>query len=515
MFDSCCRLHADPMTEPPPPSAPADDTISAAPRSSSGVFRSEHDRYVAGVSGGVAERVGVDPLFIRLGLVAATLFLSRDNSGAAAVPLVAYLAAWLFLPTRSNRSLVRRINNQAAQQETLGAGAVFGLALFGLSRPSLIWAGLLFAIAMAMLTDRPTPAEVQRLGDNSPPVGPPPPLSAADRARTWGRSLRGAPLLQNEPGARAQRPPARSPKLWPLTTALLFAYALTCVLLDNLLAGGVDPGVAVNGALLIVGVVMVLSGWRGRAWLTLLAVVPLVPFWIAFTLAGVDRVPNEPFVAAPGGYDSGDVVQASQPYGGLLVDLRRAELPSSGEITVEVGVTVGQVDVWVPKEAQIRLTGQVGFAEVDVYQENDWYSRTNDLLANWGLNRNYEALGRACFENVADEIGLRYVAEISNVNVAPTANAFDVADSIEAAGYPRPILQPTEFFEPIFDLRTGEMLIDEFTGEPIFEPVYFEEWIFQSNNNGGLCTPEPAPDNPLVITIDATVGVGNLKVHRV
>lgn len=502
------------MSEPPPPSAPADNTVTASQRSAIGVFRSERDRYVAGVSGGIAERVEIDPLFIRLGLVAATLFLSRDNAGAAAVPLVAYLAAWLLLPSRSIRSLVRRVNQQTAQQEILGAGAVFGLALLCLSRPGLIWAGLLFAIAVAMLSDRPVTPGRQQPTSASPLAGPPPP-SSADRARTWGRSLRGAPLLQDEPGVSAQRPPSRFPKLWPLTAALLFAYALTCVLLDNLLADGIDPGVAVNGAIFIIGAVLVLSGWRGRAWLTLLAVIPLVPFWIAFTLAGVDRVPNQSFVAAPGGYDNGDVVQASQPYGGLLVDLRRTELPTSGELTVEVGVTVGQVDVWVPREAEIRLTGQIGFAEVDVYRENDWFTGTNELLASWGLNRSYEAMGRDCFENYADEVGLRYVAEISNVNVAPTATAFEVADSIEAAGYPRPMLQPAEFFEPIFDVRTGEMIIDEFTGEPVFEPVYFEEWIFQSNNNGGLCTPEPAPDNPLVITIDATIGVGNLKVHRV
>ncbi len=511
--------------DPPPPSAIADppdpsNALGAAaetPRRRLGVFRSARDRYVAGVAGGVAERLNVDPLFIRLGLVAATLFLNRDASGAGAIPLLAYFVAWLILPSRSDQSLLRRIGQRSAQQEIVGAGAVLALTLLLLSRPTLIWAGVLFAIAVAMLTDRGVAAEQNETEPNGTTSihdpHAPQPLSESDRARTWGRSLRGAPLFQREPRVRAPRRPARTPKLWPLTLSLIFAYGFACVLLDNLLAGGVDPGVAVNGALLIIGAVMMLSGWRGRAWLTMLLVLPLIPLWYAFSVAGADRVPDLSFAVAPNGYESGDVIRASRGYGGLLVDLSRAELPPSGEITAHVGITAGQVDVWVPREAELRIIGEVGLGNIEVFQEFEWYATSIELLADWGLNRSYAALGRECVEIVSDDSDLRFTAEISNVAISSSATGIEVADAVEAAGYPRPRVETIEQVTQAFEEETDNYLIDPSTGEPMLEIV--DQWTFQVNTNGGLCVPEPAPESPLVITIDATIGLGNLKVHRV
>lgn len=504
--------------DPPPPPAIADPSEPADPpleqqRRRPSVVRSVRDRYVAGVAGGFGKRLNVDPLFIRVGLVGLTLLLGREE-GPAALPVVAYFLAWLILPTGSERSLLRRIQHRSAQQEIAGAAAVLVLALLMLSRPSLIWAGVLFAVAVAMLTDRGRTVD-QPTTDATETTPHPQPVGPADRARTWGRSFRGGPLLEREPKVETPPRPTRSPKLWPLTVSLLFAYGFGCVLLDNLLANGVDPGVAVNGALLIVGAVMLLSGWRGRAWITLLLVVPLIPLWFAFSVAAVDRLPDHPFVASPDGYESGDVIRASNTYGGLVIDLSRTELPATGELIAEVGVTAGQVDVWVPREAEVRIIGHVGLGAIDVYREVDWYSDSTESLANWGLNRTYPALGRECFEHYTDDTGLGYIAEISNVDAASAATPAQVADNIEEAGYPRPVLEVAERIEPVFDDVSGELIIDQLTGAPVSEPVPFNQWIYQANNNGGLCVPEAAPTNPLVITIDATIGLGNLKVHRV
>lgn len=529
-----CFMNVDP----PPPSADAEptDTITAPPSMAEPrpsffhkvrVFRSVRDRYVAGVAGGAAERLDVDPLFIRLGLVAATLVLGRDESGVAVLPLLAYFAAWTTLPTTSDRSLLRRIRQRPAQQEIVGAGAVLILGILLLSRPSLIWAGVLFAIAVAMLTDRGRPEatnepEATALTDRPLVDGSPTPqagnaeaMTSAERARTWGRSLRGAPLLQREPRVREPRPPRRSPKLWPLTASLLFAYGFACVLLDNLLDNGVDPGVAVNGALLIIGAVMLLSGWRGRAWITLFLVLPIIPLWMAFSVAGIDRVADQPLALRSGGYEDGAVIQASQSYGGLTVDLSRVDLPMSGEITAEVGVTAGQVDVWVPRDAEIRLIGNVGLGNIQVYREFDWYSTQIETVTNWGLNRSYPALGRECFESWNDDESLRYLAEREGVVVSPTATPAEIADAIETAGFTRPINEIIRQDEQRFDSQTGEFMFDEQTGEPIFETTNTNQWSIQTSESGGLCLPEPAPENPLVITIDATLGIGNLKVHRV
>ncbi|QJY46200.1 PspC domain-containing protein [Pseudonocardia broussonetiae] len=53
--------------------------------------RSRDDRMVAGVCGGTARALGVDPALVRLGLVLLTVF----GAGAGAI---AYVAAWILLP---------------------------------------------------------------------------------------------------------------------------------------------------------------------------------------------------------------------------------------------------------------------------------------------------------------------------------------------------------------------------------------------------------------------------------
>jgi phage shock protein C len=55
------------------------------------VHRSQHEKMVAGVAGGLAEYFGVDPTWLRLGWIAALLVTGP-------VALIAYLACWLVVP---------------------------------------------------------------------------------------------------------------------------------------------------------------------------------------------------------------------------------------------------------------------------------------------------------------------------------------------------------------------------------------------------------------------------------
>jgi phage shock protein PspC (stress-responsive transcriptional regulator) len=64
-----------------------DHTTSTGPRP---LYREPEDRMIAGVCGGVAKHLGVDPLIVRLSAVALAF--------AGGAGLVAYLAAWLLAP---------------------------------------------------------------------------------------------------------------------------------------------------------------------------------------------------------------------------------------------------------------------------------------------------------------------------------------------------------------------------------------------------------------------------------
>ncbi len=73
-------------TAPPPPPPPPGDAARRSP-----LRRSNSDRVVAGVAGGVARHFGIDPVIIRLAFVVITLI-------GAGSGLLLYLIAWLVIP---------------------------------------------------------------------------------------------------------------------------------------------------------------------------------------------------------------------------------------------------------------------------------------------------------------------------------------------------------------------------------------------------------------------------------
>ena len=72
------------------------DDVSAAPRAVSGkrLMRSATDRRVAGVCGGLAEYLGVDPTVVRLAWVVLSIY-----PGAIICGVLAYLVAWFVIPS--------------------------------------------------------------------------------------------------------------------------------------------------------------------------------------------------------------------------------------------------------------------------------------------------------------------------------------------------------------------------------------------------------------------------------
>lgn len=78
----------------------------AAPPGRKTLHRTEHDKMLAGVAGGLAEYFGVDALLVRLA------FFLLLIPGGVGVPL--YLAAWILIPLKGNRySIGERVLNRA------------------------------------------------------------------------------------------------------------------------------------------------------------------------------------------------------------------------------------------------------------------------------------------------------------------------------------------------------------------------------------------------------------------
>ena len=56
------------------------------------LYRSQHDRLVAGVAGGIANYFGVDPTLVRLAWLLLTVF------ALGPLALLIYLGCWLIMP---------------------------------------------------------------------------------------------------------------------------------------------------------------------------------------------------------------------------------------------------------------------------------------------------------------------------------------------------------------------------------------------------------------------------------
>ncbi|MBF6621651.1 MAG: PspC domain-containing protein [Patulibacter sp.] len=86
--DAPTAQHQPPRPGEPVPSPPADERDGRAP--ATGLYRSTHDRMLAGVCGGIAERYGIDAVIVRLAFLASLLI------GGAGV--LFYIAAAIVIP---------------------------------------------------------------------------------------------------------------------------------------------------------------------------------------------------------------------------------------------------------------------------------------------------------------------------------------------------------------------------------------------------------------------------------
>lgn len=529
---------AAPATEPPSPPPPDAGARSSRPPR---LWRSGHDRYLAGVAGGVGERLAVDPFYVRIALVVATLLLA----GAHAPPLaaLAYVAAWLLVAEPGSRPLAARVRDDGdARREVavavllLGATAVLVPRLGPGGSTGLRLGVALFGLAVLLLATRPEPGRSTvrppatpapagpgggagddagpggGAGDDAGPVGdagppPPPPTGqpgpqparnasgaasppgtqhAPGRPSPWTRTAPSLPLA----GAWRGRPrrPRREPALWPLAISALLLYAVVCVIIDQLLDPGLDPGVAVSGALLIVAAVLVTSTWRGRARSTIVLAVALLPLWAGFTLTGIERYPgvgertHRPATAteAAAGFELG--------YGRTVVDLRSVPLGPGDELRTSVALTAGTARVRIPADARLVVTGDIGLGSISVNRHDRWDGR-GGIVLDRTLDRRYGPIPSSCV--------LQPVGSVAGQGLNFTNASFDSLDELDAELRRRgwPAARPTDPPGP---------------GDP-------GEWVLVGvDEQWQLCDPSaPAiPDDPATIVLDARLGIGTLEITR-
>jgi phage shock protein PspC (stress-responsive transcriptional regulator) len=339
------------------------------------------ERVIAGVAGGVADYLNVDPLLLRVSFAGLMIF-----GGAG---LVLYVLAWLLIPPRGRDDsivqewfgrLVRRFGTVPIAVLALLAAVIGGAWLVEQAQPCMVsldgpftgecmnngfgWlfgyepvrlrdAALLavavIVIGFVVLRWREGRGSAAAAGPSTATIGPDPAMTSVTPVAAWT-----PPSIPVEAVPAIPRP--RSPLGWYVLAAALIAVGLLAVV-------DISPGLRVGlgqyfgAALGVLGLGLIVGAWWGRARLLILFGIVLLP--LAFTAAHIT-------VPLDGGY--GEQMYRPQTVGELRPEYRLAggeiyldltSIHATRPVAISVSVGVGRLVVLVPKNARLELDARV------------------------------------------------------------------------------------------------------------------------------------------------------------
>jgi phage shock protein PspC (stress-responsive transcriptional regulator) len=331
------------------------------------LVRSKRDRKIAGVAGGIAEHLNIDPLLVRIGFVVSVF--------AGGLGFVLYLAGWLLIPEEGGRESIgapvvarlRRAPWIAVVLFVIGGTILFSQQLFAGDGGAIFWALVLIGVGWLIYQDEPIFGRRRE--------GPPPPPSAETTssvttatAQTYpaGATTRTETLPYQEPVETAPRPP-RSLLGRYTFGALLLVIGLAALLVNAgvfTLDAVQYPALALTvvGAGLLVG-----TFWgRSRALIVLgLLLIPLV--WVA----GLVSVPLEGGFAERF-YAPTTPALVEDEYrlvgGQMNFDLTDVEWGSE-PVELEASVAFGEIEIAVPDDVEVQFHGSVAGGEIQFFDD--------------------------------------------------------------------------------------------------------------------------------------------------
>ena len=362
-----------------------------------GIRRRTHNKWIAGVCSGLADRLGIDPVIVRVALVILTML------GGAGIAI--YLVAWALLPNDRDQ-----IPAQRALRDGHGGSIVLlvfaGLALFGDSAFGGTWwsgspgwgfpwglvlVGLLIWWLVQRSDNRPDADQRvmnQQLG--APTTGTP----------TTGTPTTGAPTTSvpspaaSGPATATGRPtPSTAPPspTWPVPVAYnpvsykrlrrrsggplmaLIAIGLALATYGSLLWAGAElswtgnhQAIALAGSMAAMGLLMVvlgIAGWR-PGFVTFLAIVlSIAALSSAAVPSGIhlggrigDATWAPTSVAGDANYQLG--------VGNGVLNLSRLPTEGLSEAKIPAYVGMGELKVVVPQNLTVKIVGHVGLGEI-------------------------------------------------------------------------------------------------------------------------------------------------------
>jgi len=389
---------------PPPPEAAAPPAWGATAARGRLVRRTDN-KVIAGVAGGIADSLGIQPALVRIAFVVLTVF---GGLGA-----LLYVLGWLLLPPAGASESI----GMAAARRPAGLRTYVGLALVILavgilasafSDPAVVWAVALIAFGIFLFQqgqERPAPPPGHPAGPElpapdataapgrlaEPPAAPPaaPPSWSASTAPTeplaWERPAPAGPPAWGPPPSWGTQPaPALAPPprrrqrrrafLGPLTFGVALVVTGLAAVLDNLGVVELTLGRALALFVTVIGLGLLVGGWWGRAWGLIPIGLLLIPVVALASLAD-----SEPLTGGFGErlWQPRTTAEVRPVYrlagGELIVDLRGVPF-GPGSTTVEASLAAGRLLVVVPDEVTADVRGRAGVGNLDLFEtgDEDW-----------------------------------------------------------------------------------------------------------------------------------------------
>lgn len=347
--------------------------------------RSRTDRYVAGVVGGLARRLDVDPLVLRITMVALGIF---------GIGVLLYALGWLLIPAEDEDASVVE---QALGRGTDGRSRTDAVALtLGLGLLVLISAGgilsgwgegaillVLAVCGVALLLRRddrrtaggaagwqPVTADADPdRADAGEPAGPAsgwvdgpdwdPDRPWADSGQQWDQFAEPEPAVE----------PTRSRSSLGLLTVSAAAVTIGAIAVNDAIWATVPPATYIASALAIVGVGLLVGAWLGRSrGLIVLGVVlsfALVPAGLfnRFDFRG-EKVEISPATVA-------EIPVGTQDHGvgEVRYDLSAVEFTDTDSVSLGIDQGAGELIVIVPPEVDVTLEADLGVGELQAFDD--------------------------------------------------------------------------------------------------------------------------------------------------
>lgn len=357
--------------EAPPEQAPEPGPYDGGPRATReevtdlGRLRrtSGPEKRIAGVAGGLARHLDIDPVILRVAFVVLVFF-----GGAG---LLLYFASWLLVPSDDTESAPIHLDERSRSVALVVVGVVAALALLGDSLGQLDFPWPLAIIALITLVVLTT---IDRRRDRPRPTAPPvphhqvpgtsafQPMGAAPPAPGWAPV---APTTTWAPPPRVPNPRRRGPILFWFTLALA-ALGIGVLGIVDLAGAGVTASAYPALVLATCGVMLLVGAFYGRAGGLI-----LIGLLAALATAGVSAV-TDPNFDEPTVYRPATAADVRERYdigaGELTLDLTEvSDLDALDGRTIRVEGGAAAIDVLLPDDIDVEVYARVGLGEARLF----------------------------------------------------------------------------------------------------------------------------------------------------